>query len=653
MNKEKQGVLSLTESDSKGESRTLTASPAFIADRALDDSVYARATRDRLGYWEEQAAQLHWFKKWDRVLDWNPPWVRWFDGGKLNASYNCLDRHLEGERSTKPAVIFEAENGDSRTLTYEQLHGEVCKAANLLKSLGVTKGDRVVIFMPMIVETVISMLACARIGAVHCVVFGGFSAEALRERIEDVEAKLVMTTDDGQRRGKIINMKGIAEEALSAGCESVERVIVVRRQPDKEPLGETSNQGRDVDYHEAMKEMSTNCPAEVMDAEDMLFVLYTSGTTGKPKGVVHTTGGYMTGVATTHKGVFDLKENDIYWCTADVGWITGHSYIVYGPLANGATVLLYEGAPDYPAKDRYWEIIAKHKVSILYTAPTAIRTFKKWGLSYLEKHDLSSLRVLGTVGEPINPEVWLWYYKFVGGERCPICDTWWQTETGMIMLSPLAGLSEMKPGSCSAPIPGVKVSVLSRSGEVMEWGHNGYLTVSEPWPAMMRTIYGNDNRYVKSYWSHWPGIYFTGDGARRDKDGFFWIIGRVDDVINVSGHRFSAMEVENALLEHPAVAEAACVGKTHEVKGQALVIFVTLRDKNAPKDEVISDLRQFLVGRIGAFARPDEVYVTNDLPKTRSGKIIRRLLKDIAEGRAMGDTTTMESSHVLKELYKG
>ncbi|MDR2737263.1 MAG: acetate--CoA ligase, partial [Gracilibacteraceae bacterium] len=598
--------------------------------------------------------------------DWNPPWVRWFEGGQLNAAYNCLDRHLDGDRRTKPAVIFEGENGGSRTLTYEELYAEVCKGANLLKSLGVTKGDRVTIFMPMIVETVVCMLACARIGAVHCVVFGGFSAGALRERIADVQAKLVITTDDGQRRGKIIKMKGIVEEALRVGCDCVEKVVVVERRQSEQGGTGSGLQGKElakrepqaadprfVFYHDALRDMPVDCPAEVMDAEDMLFVLYTSGTTGKPKGVVHTTGGYMTGVAATHRYVFDLKEDDIYWCTADVGWITGHSYIVYGPLANGATVVLYEGAPDYPDKDRYWQIIDKHKVTIFYTAPTAIRSFMKWGLSYLEKHDLSSLRVLASVGEPINPEVWKWYYKYVGGERCPVCDTWWQTETGMIMLSPLAGLSEMKPGSCSSPFPGVKVNVLNRAGEVAEWGHNGYLTVPEPWPAMMRTIYGDDNRYVKSYWSHWPGIYFSGDAARRDQDGFFWIIGRVDDVINVSGHRISAMEVESALLEHPIVAEAACVGKTHEVKGQALVVFVTLRDKDAPKDEVIAELRQFLAGRIGAFARPEEIYLTNDLPKTRSGKIIRRLLKDIAEGRALGDTTTMEGSQVLKELYKG
>ncbi|MCL1919024.1 MAG: acetate--CoA ligase [Peptococcaceae bacterium] len=633
-----------------GEKRKVTVSDAFRAERSLGEDVYARATRDRLGFWEERARELHWFKKWDSVLEWNPPWARWFDGGQLNAAYNCLDRHLEGPRRMKPALIFEGEGGDSRTLTYEQLHAEVGKTANFFKSLGVGKGDRVVLYMPMSVETVVCMLACARIGAVHCVVFGGFSAEALRERIMDSQAKLLVTADGGRRRGRILNMKQIADEALQGnqgGCACVEKVVVVERTKTPVSMGE-----RDIFYDEGVKDMAVECPAEVMEAEDMLFVLYNSGTTGKPKGIVHTTGGYMTGVATTHKYVFDLKEDDVYWCTADVGWIAGHSYCVYGPLANGATVLLFEGTPDFPDKDRYWDIVEKYRVSIFYSSPTAIRTFMKWGVPYLEKHDLTSLRVLGTMGEPINPEVWMWYHKYVGGERCPICDTWWQTETGMMMLSPVAGLVDMKPGSCTLPVPGVKMNVVNRAGEAVEWGYGGYLTVTEPWPAMMRTVYGDDNRYVKTYWSHWPGVYFTGDGARRDEDGYFWVVGRVDDVINVSGQRIGTMEVESALLEHPAVAEAACVGKAHDLKGQALVVFVTLRDEKASKDGVIAELRQFLVGKIGAFARPEEIYVTNDLPKTRSGKIIRRLLKDIAEGRGLGDTA-MEGSNVLKELYKG
>ena len=630
------------------ENRLIKPSPEFKANAVACEDVYAKATRDRLGFWEERASSLHWFKKWDTVLEWNPPHAKWFDGGQLNAAYNCLDRHLDGPRRTKPALIFEGEPGDIRTYTYEELHAEVCKAANVLLSLGVRKGDRVAIYMQMLAETAICMLACARIGAVHCVVFGGFSAEALRDRITDSQSKFVITTDGGNRRGKILNMKTAVDQALSSGT-IVEKVLVVKRTGSKVDMVE----GRDVWYHEAMQKVKADCPAVVMEAEDMLFIMYTSGTTGKPKGVVHTTGGYMTGVTTTHELVFDLHEDDIYWCTADIGWITGHSYVVYGPLANGATVVIYEGTPDFPDKDRYWDIIERHKVTILYSSPTAIRTFMKWGESYLEKHDLSSLRVLGSVGEPINPEVWMWYHKHVGGGRCPICDTWWQTETGMIMIAPLLGVVDLKPGSCTIPVPGVKVEVFNQAGEPAVWGNGGYLTITEPWPAMLRTIYGDDNRYVKSYWSHWPGIYFTGDGARRDEDGYFWVIGRVDDVINVSGHRIGTMEVESILLEHPAVAEAACIGKSHELKGQAIVVFATLRDGFSPSDDLVADIRKFVATRIGSIARPDEVFLTTDLPKTRSGKIIRRLLKDVAEGREIGDTTTLDDSSVLKQFYKG
>lgn len=609
-----------------------------------DAAIYDKA-EDRLAFWEERAGTLSWFEKWNSVLEWNPPFAKWFDGGKINASYNCLDRHLEGSRRDKAAIIFEGEHGDSSVLTYEDLHREVCKFANVLKSMGVQKGEVVTIYLPMIPEAVVAMLACARIGAPHSVVFGGFSADSLRDRINDAESKVLITSDAAYRRGKILPIKENVCAALQ-GVEGIEKVIIVNRTDTKIEI----IQGRDVWYHELMEQASADCPAEKMDAEDMLFILYTSGTTGKPKGIVHTTGGYLTGVATTHEFVFDLKDDDIYWCTADIGWITGHSYLVYGPLTNGSTIVIYEGTPDYPERDRFWQIVEKYKVTILYTAPTAIRTFMKWGEEYPAKRDLSSLRILGSVGEPINPEAWMWYHKHIGGEKCPIVDTWWQTETGMIMISPLPGVTDLKPGSCTLPFPGVKVEMLNSSGKPVERGEIGFVAITEPWPAMLRTVYGDDKRFIDTYWSNWPNKYFAGDGAKLDKDGYFWIIGRVDDVINVSGHRIGTAEVESALVEHHAVAEAACIGKYHEVKGQAIAAFVTLRDGFKASDKLIAELKSYVVTKIGAIARPDDLYLTDDLPKTRSGKIIRRILKDIAEGRSIGDTTTLADSSSLEAL---
>ncbi|NLI91785.1 MAG: acetate--CoA ligase [Peptococcaceae bacterium] len=611
-----------------------------------DPEIYAKA-EDRLAFWEERAADLSWFKKWDSVLQWNPPHARWFDGGKINASYNCLDRHLEGPRREKPAIIFEGEPGDSLVLTYAELHREVCKFANVLKSMGVKKGEVVTIYMPMVPEAVIAMLACARIGAPHSVVFGGFSAEALRDRINDAGSKVLITSDGAFRRGKTLPIKQNVCAALK-GVQGIEKVIIVNRTGiDIEIIP-----NRDVFYHDLMKDASPDCPAEQMEAEDILFILYTSGTTGKPKGVVHTTGGYLTGVSTTHQYIFDIKEDDIYWCTADIGWITGHSYLVYGPLTNGSTIVLFEGTPDYPEKDRFWEIVEKYKVTILYTAPTAIRTFMKWGAGYPDKRDLSSLRLLGTVGEPINPEAWMWFFKHIGKERCPIVDTWWQTETGMIMIAPLPGVTNLKPGSCTVPFPGVKVEILNKAGQPVQNGEVGFVAITEPWPAMLRTVYQDDNRFKDAYWSNWPEKYFAGDGAKVDEDGYFWIIGRVDDVINVSGHRIGTAEVESVLVEHPAVAEAACIGKTHELKGQAIAAFVTLREGVASSDELVDELKKYIAVKIGAIARPDDLYLTEELPKTRSGKIIRRILRDIAEGRAIGDTTTLADSSAVEALQK-
>ena len=609
--------------------------------------VYKEAEEDRVGFWAKQSERLTWSKPWTEVLDWKPPFAQWFVGGQLNAAYNCVDRHLTTWRRNKAAIIFEGENGDSRVLTYQDLYREVSQFANVLKSLGVKKGDRVTIYLPMIPEAAIAMLACARLGAPHTIVFGGFSTEALRDRINDAEAKVLITSDGSFRRGTIVPLKANADTAV-AGASCVENVVVVQRTGNEVSMQE----GRDIWYHEAMKNASITCPAEPMDAEDTLFILYTSGTTGKPKGVVHTTGGYMVGVATTHDWVFDLKEDDVYWCTADIGWITGHSYIVYGPLANGATVVMYEGTPDYPEKYRFWQLIEKYRVTILYTAPTAIRTFMKWGPKYPQSRDLSSLRLLGSVGEPINPEAWMWYHKYIGGERCPIVDTWWQTETGMIMMTPLPGITETKPGSCTVPFPGVKVEVVDQKGNPVPKGSGGFLVISEPWPAMLRTVYGDPKRYINTYWSNWPDIYFTGDGAKWDEEGYFWVLGRVDDVINVSGHRIGTMEVESALVDHPMVAEAACIGKNHEVKGQAISAFVTLKEGFEVKDGLIDELKAHVAKKIGALARPDDIFLTAELPKTRSGKIMRRLLRDIAEGRALGDSTTLADATVVNSLME-
>ena len=616
---------------------------AVVSGREL----YDRAAQDRLDFWESWAEKLDWFERWHTVLDWNPPYAKWFVGGKLNVCHNCLDRHLEGPRRNKAALIWEGEPGDTRVYTYWSLHREVCQFANALKGLGVTKGDRVAIYLPMIPEAAIAMLACARIGAPHSVVFGGFSPESLADRINDAEAKLLVTADGGYRRGTVVPLKVNADHALES-CRTIENVVVVARGAGlTADVGAHMETGRDHWYHELIADSSSECPAEVMDAEDLLYILYTSGTTGKPKGVVHTTGGYLTQVAATTECVFDLREDDVYWCTADVGWVTGHSYIVYGPLANGATQVMYEGAPDWPEKDRFWNLCEKYGVTLLYTAPTAIRAFMKWGETWPAKRDLSRLRLLGTVGEPINPEAWMWYHRVIGGERCPIVDTWWQTETGAIMITPLPAVTETRPGSVTEPFPGVSVSLLDDDGNSVD---AGYLAITEPWPSMLRTIYGDDQRYRETYWSKWDGIYFPGDGAKREEDGFLWILGRVDDVLNVAGHRIGTMEVESALVDHASVAEAAVVGKSHEVKGQAIAAFVTLKDGLEGDDDLVKELKKHVDQKIGAIARPEVIIFSADLPKTRSGKIMRRLLKDVAEGKALGDTTTLADPSVVERL---
>jgi acetyl-CoA synthetase len=615
---------------------------------ANDPGVYARASADPEGFWAGFARELDWFEPWTRVLEWNPPYAKWFVGGKLNASVNCLDRHIRGARRNKAAFVWEGEPGDRRTLTYWDLYRQVNAFANVLKGLGVKRGDRVALYMPLIPELAIAMLACARIGAVHSVVFGGFSAESLRDRINDAEAVLLVTADGGYRRGHIVPLKQMADEALRE-TPSIRHVVVVRRQAG-EAIPVHLQEGRDHWYDRLMQDAAPYCEPAAMDAEDMLYILYTSGTTGKPKGIVHTTGGYLTGTYATTKWVFDLKEDDVYWCTADIGWVTGHSYVVYGPLANGATVVMYEGAPDWPHKDRFWEMIERHGVTIFYTAPTAIRAFMRWGVDWPARRDLSSLRLLGSVGEPINPEAWVWYYLNIGRERCPVVDTWWQTETGMIMITPLPGLTNLKPGSATRPFPGVFAEVRDQKGERVERG-GGLLTLTRPWPAMLRGIYGDPDRFVKQYWSQWPdGSYFTGDGARVDDDGCYWLLGRVDDVLNVAGHRLGTMEVESALVDHPRVAEAAVVGKPHDIKGQAIAAFVTLKEGNTPSDALASELKDHVVKRIGAIAKPDQILFAADLPKTRSGKIMRRLLRDIAQGMAIGDTTTLADPAVVAKL---
>jgi acetyl-CoA synthetase len=636
------------------ENRSFPPSPSFRgAAHINDDSRHQSADRDYLQYWAERASALRWTKPWERVLDWQPPHAKWFVGGQLNVSENCLDRHLDGARRNKAAIVWEGEPGDRRTLTYWELAREVRAFANVLKSLGVAKGDRVGIYLPLIPEAAIAMLACARIGAAHSVVFGGFSPESLRDRMNDAQAKVVITADGGYRRGQIVPLKRNTDKALEE-CPTVQHVVVVQRR-SAGPISEAHVdmiEGRDHWYHRLMQHAHDRCPPEPMDAEDVLFILYTSGTTGKPKGIVHTTGGYLTGAAASMHDVFDLKESDVFWCTADVGWITGHTYLVYGPLANGATCVMYEGAPDWPERDRFWSLIARHGVTILYTAPTAIRAFMKWGDEHPKKHDLSSLRLLGSVGEPINPEAWMWYHEHIGGARCPIVDTWWQTETGSIVISPLPGLTATKPGSATRPLPGYFPALLDVEAKEIPAG-GGLLSLTKPWPSMLRTIWGDDARYVETYFSKWPGrpdLYFAGDGAKRDTDGFFWILGRVDDVLNVAGHRIGTMEVESALVEHPAVAEAAVVGKTHELKGQSVCAFVTLRDGFKKSAALRDELREFVATKIGALARPDDVLFSADLPKTRSGKIMRRLLRDIAEGRALGDTTTLADPNVVASL---
>ena len=616
---------------------------AVVPDRGL----YESASADRLAFWESWAEKLDWFERWHTVLEWEPPHARWFVGGKLNVSHNCLDRHLDGPRRNKVALIWEGEPGDVREYTFESLHREVCQFANALKGLGVGKGDRVAIYLPMIPEAAIAMLACTRIGAPHSVVFGGFSPESLSDRINDATAKVLITADGGYRRGGIVPLKVNADKALES-CTTIEHVVVVARGADLTPRLDTHMEaGRDHWYHDLIAALTADCAPEVMDAEDLLYILYTSGTTGKPKGVVHTTGGYLTQVAATTQCVFDLREDDVYWCTADVGWVTGHSYIVYGPLANGATTLMYEGAPDWPEKDRFWDFCEKYGVTVFYTAPTAIRAFMKWGEEWPEKHDLSKLRLLGSVGEPINPEAWMWYHRVLGKERCPIVDTWWQTETGAIMITPLPAVTETRPGSATQPFPGISVALLDDDGAEVD---AGLLAITEPWPSMLRTIYGDEERYRETYWSKWEGIYFPGDGAKRDDDGYLWILGRVDDVLNVAGHRIGTMEVESALVDHPVVVEAAVVSKSHDVKGQAVAAFVTLKGGERGDDDLEVELKKHVAEKIGAIARPETVIFTADLPKTRSGKIMRRLLKDVAEGKALGDTTTLADPAVVEQL---
>lgn len=604
------------------------------------------ASADPEGFWARMAEELHWFKKWDKVLNWKPPHAEWFVGGRINISYNCLDRHLTTWRRNKAALIWEGEPGDGRTLTYQQLHSEVCKFANVLKRLGVEKGDRVALYMPLIPELAIAMLACARIGATHSVIFGGFSSAALIDRINDASCKAVVTADGGWRRGKEVKLKAAVDEALKA-TTSVKSCIVVRR--TGEPVHMEA--GRDHWWHELMVNVNADCPAAELDSEHPLYILYTSGTTGKPKGILHTTAGYLLQVHLTTKWIFDLQDKDVYWCTADIGWVTGHSYVVYGPLSNGATVLMYEGAPNYPESDRFWDIIERHRVNVFYTAPTAIRAFVKWGEQWPLKHDLSSLRLLGTVGEPINPEAWMWYHKIIGKEACPIVDTWWQTETGAIMISPLPGATPTKPGSATKPFPGIDADVMTREGKPVGANEGGYLVIKRPWPSMLRTIWGDDERYREQYWSQIENIYFAGDGARRDKDGYFWIMGRIDDVINVSGHRLGTAEVESALVSHEAVAEAAVVARPDELKGSAIVAFVTLEGSHSPSPELNAALRAHVVKEIGALARPDEIRFSDMLPKTRSGKIMRRLLREIAtSGTVAGDVTTLEDFSVLEKL---
>jgi acetyl-CoA synthetase len=622
--------------------------PAAFRERAVvsDPEIYRRAAADPEAFWAEQAERLSWFRRWDRVLEWTPPWVKWFSGGTLNASYNCLDRHVEAGGGDKVAYLWEGEPGDTRTITYAELLQEVCSFANALKSLGVRRGDRVNIYMGMVPELPVAMLACARIGAPHSVVFGGFSAEALKDRINDAEAKVLITADGGYRRGQIVPLKANAEEAL-ADCPTIEHVVTVRRTGGEHPF----TPGRDHWYHELVADQPAECEPEEMDAEDLLYLLYTSGTTGKPKGIAHTTGGYLTQVAATHRMIFDIHEDDVYWCAADIGWVTGHSYIVYGPLANHTTGVIYEGAPDWPDKDRLWDIVERYRATILYTAPTAIRAFMRWGTEYPEKHDLSSLRLLGTVGEPINPEAWVWYWRYIGGERCPIVDTWWQTETGAILVTPLPGITSLKPGSATQPFPGISADVVDEQGRSVAHGTGGYLVLRRPWPAIFRTIWGDPDRYVNTYFAKFgPDVYLAGDGAKRDEDGDFWLLGRIDDVMNVAGHRLSTYEIESALVDNQKVAEAAVVSRPDDLVGEAIVAFVTLKSGIEGDESVAEELREHVAKMIGKIARPHAIIFTVDLPKTRSGKIMRRLLRDVAHGRPLGDVTTLMNADVVQQI---
>ena len=635
------------------ENRSFQPSPAFrkralVGDKETYEKLHRQSLRNPEKFWSKMAKELEWMKPWKTLLKWKPPFAEWFVGGRLNVSANCLDRHLDGPRRNKAALIWEGEPGEVVTLTYRQLHAQVCKFAHVLKQEGVTKGDRVAVYMPMVPEAVVAMLACARIGAVHNVVFGGFSAEALKERINDSQAKLVVTADGGWRRGQIVPLKAGVDEAVK-GTPSVRRVIVLRRTGQEVVMG-----SHDRWYHELMKEAPTDCPAEPLDSEHPLFILYTSGSTGKPKGILHTTAGYLLGCHLSTKYVFDLKEEDLYWCTADIGWVTGHSYVVYGILSNGGTSLIYEGAPNHPQPDRFWEMVERHRPTIFYTAPTAIRAFMKWGDDWVKKHDLSSLRLLGSVGEPINPEAWMWYHRTVGGERCPIVDTWWQTETGSHMITTLPGAVGAKPGSAGLPFFGVDAAVVDETGKEVPPNHGGKLVIRRPWPSMLRTIHGDAARYRSQYWSEVRGCYFTGDGARQDKQGYFWIVGRIDDVLNISGHRLGTAEVESALVSHPAVAEAAAVGRPDEIKGQGIVAFVTLKAGGTPSPALAQELRAHVAKEIGAIARPDVIRFAEGLPKTRSGKIMRRVLKEIAGGgEVKGDITTLEDFSVVAALKQG
>jgi acetyl-CoA synthetase len=630
------------------EDRVFEPSEEFRANALVKDRTpYEQADADHEAFWADQASRLAWFTPWDTVMDWTPPWVKWFSGGTLNASYNCLDRHVEAGGGDKVAYYWEGEPGEERVITYRELLDEVSKFANGLKSLGVQRGDRVAIYLGMIPELPVAMLACARIGAPHSVVFGGFSAESLRDRINDAQAKVLVTQDGGYRRGSEVPLKANADEAL-AECPTIEHVVTVRRTGGDHPF----TPGRDLWYHELIADQPAECEPEAMEAEDPLYLLYTSGTTGKPKGIVHTTGGYLTQVATSHRMIFDIHDDDIFWCAADIGWVTGHSYIVYGPLANHTTGIIYEGAPDWPDKDRFWQVVEKYKATIMYTAPTAIRAFMRWGVEYPQKHDLSSLRLLGTVGEPINPEAWVWYWEFIGGEKCPIVDTWWQTETGAILITPLPGITSLKPGSATFPFPGVVADIYDQAGDSVPLGGGGNLVLTRPWPAIARTIWGDPDRFVQTYYSQYGNeVYVAGDGAKRDEEGYYWLLGRIDDVMNVAGHRLSTYEIESALVDNSKVAEAAVVSRPDELVGEAIVAFVTLKSGFEGTEDVAKELRNHVSEKIGKIARPHGIIFTADLPKTRSGKIMRRLLRDVAQGRPLGDVTTLANAEIVDAIH--